>query len=133
MAGGRSHKTAVFITISFRFILCVLCQKENIVTYFLTCLFFCSHQESDYTCIEKLEVVSPPSVLHASPFTKWIHLEGRPRLYTVYRCKWGYVPAGKNKNLYCQQRQWVGPRPKCVRSGNPSICNSSLSQYITFA
>jgi len=73
-------------------------------------------QESDYTCIEKLEVVAPPSVMHASPFTKWILLEGRPRLYTVYRCKWGFVSVGENKNLYCQNRQWVGPRPKCVHA-----------------
>lgn len=79
--------------------------------------------------------MSPPSVLNASPFTKWVLLEGRPRLYTVYRCGWGFVPVGDNQNLYCQNRQWIGARPKCVKMGMVILANytsNSIALWYTF-
>ncbi len=74
-------------------------------------------EESDYTCISNKHVVTPPSVINAIPSTKWAILDEMPRLYTVYRCKWGYDSVGDAKNMYCQNGHWRGKKPKCVFRG----------------
>lgn len=76
--------------------------------------------EADYSCIQDRGAVPPPAVINARHTTSWAMYEGRPRLYTTYRCKWGYVarPADTTGNLYCRRGVWVGTAPFCQRFVN---------------
>jgi len=81
--------------------------------------------EADYSCIQAGRTVPPPSVISARHTTSWAMYEGRPRLYTTYRCKWGYVarPADSTGKLYCRRGVWVGTVPFCQRFGQtPRSC-----------
>jgi len=75
--------------------------------------------EADYSCIQDGRAVPPPAVINARHATSWAMYNGRPRLYTTYRCKWGYVPrpADSTGNLYCRRGLWVGTAPFCQRFG----------------
>jgi len=79
--------------------------------------------EADYSCIQYGRTVRPPGVINARQSTSWAMYGGRPRLYTTYRCRWGYVarPPGPSGvvagNLYCRRRAWVGTAPFCQRFG----------------
>ena len=76
-------------------------------------------KEADYSCIRDRRTVAPPAVINAYHSTSWAMYEGQPRLYTTYRCKWGYVarPTDITGNLYCRQGVWVGTAPFCQRFG----------------
>lgn len=74
--------------------------------------------EADYSCIQDRRTVPPPAVINARRSTSWAMYGGRPRLYTTYRCKWGYVArpaADVTGNLYCRRGVWVGTAPFCQR------------------
>lgn len=74
--------------------------------------------EADYSCIQdRRGTVPPPAVINARRTTSWAMYGGRPRLYTTYRCKWGYVarPPDVTGTLYCRRRAWVGTAPSCQR------------------
>ena len=77
-----------------------------------------SHQqwldEADYSCVGQGNYVPSPDVPNASPFTKFAFVRGRPKLYTIYRCKFGYVLSGQQTHLYCVRGEWIGNRPKCT-------------------
>ena len=76
--------------------------------------------EADYSCIQDRHTVPPPAVINAHRSTSWAMYGGRPRLYTTYRCNWGYVarPADDvTGNLYCRRGVWVGTAPFCQRFG----------------
>jgi len=76
-------------------------------------------READYSCIRAGRTVTPPVVINARHTTIWATYDGRPRLYTTYRCKWGYVarPAHSTGNLYCRHGVWVGTVPFCQLFG----------------
>ena len=92
--------------------------------------------EADYSCIlDGGAAVRPPAVINARRTTSWAMYAGRPRLYTTYRCRWGYVasprrqPAGDGTgSLYCRRGVWVGTAPSCQRFGetthSPVVCLS---------
>jgi len=72
--------------------------------------------EADYSCIQdERRAVPPPAVINARHTTSWAMYDGRPRLYTSYRCKWGYVarPPDATGNVYCRRGAWVGTLPFC--------------------
>ena len=82
--------------------------------------------EADYSCIQNRRTVPPPVVINARHTTSWAMYEGRPRLYTTYKCKWGYVarPPHTAGSLYCRHGVWVGRAPFCQRFGETARSRS---------
>ena len=77
--------------------------------------------QADYTCITKQKVVSPPNEQYTRKTVEWAFASGKPRLYTVYRCAWGFIPVGRDQNLYCKEGKWIGGHPQCKYAGEENL------------